>query len=214
MTLDELWFYLWTNHDIVQVQSGQHPSEMVKHMMRERKMMVTIVWNPQSFYLIDALPEDQKFQFGEVCNRVWRIAEPDFARVSSFMRRIHSLTPPERLSNFAWKIAWEWRHKCPTRAQENISHIMVIAFGDVDTIVTAVKKAPSISFASHSVYKSFKIRLNLDISEERLLRSIDFTRPMPQIIQLLCSKVLHGSKLQNMRLKLQIIDLKYYFSAK
>jgi hypothetical protein len=43
MTLNESWFYLWTSHEIVWVQAGQPPSERVKHMIEDRKMMVTIV---------------------------------------------------------------------------------------------------------------------------------------------------------------------------
>jgi hypothetical protein len=30
-------------------------------MIEDRKIMATIVWNPQGFYLIDALPKGQKF---------------------------------------------------------------------------------------------------------------------------------------------------------
>jgi hypothetical protein len=30
-------------------------------MIEDRKMKVTIIWNPQDFHLIDALPKDQKF---------------------------------------------------------------------------------------------------------------------------------------------------------
>jgi hypothetical protein len=37
-----------------------HPLK-VKHMIEDRKMMVTIVWNSQGFHLIDALPKSQKF---------------------------------------------------------------------------------------------------------------------------------------------------------
>jgi hypothetical protein len=61
MTLDESWFYLWTIHETVSVQAGQQPPESVKHMIGDRKMMITIVWNPQGFHLVDALPKGQKF---------------------------------------------------------------------------------------------------------------------------------------------------------
>jgi hypothetical protein len=60
MTLDESWFYLWTSHEIVWIQTGQPSPEMMKHMIVDRKMMVIIVWNPQDFHLIDALPKGQK----------------------------------------------------------------------------------------------------------------------------------------------------------
>jgi hypothetical protein len=35
--------------------------EMMKHMIGDRKMIITIIWNQQSFHLIDALPKGQKF---------------------------------------------------------------------------------------------------------------------------------------------------------
>jgi hypothetical protein len=41
--------------------SGQQPPERVKYMTGDRKMMVTIVWNPQGFHLVNALPKGQKF---------------------------------------------------------------------------------------------------------------------------------------------------------
>jgi hypothetical protein len=34
---------------------------MVKHMIWDRKMIVTIIWNLQGFHLVDALPKGQKF---------------------------------------------------------------------------------------------------------------------------------------------------------
>jgi hypothetical protein len=61
MTLNESWFYLSTSHEIVWLQADQEPPESVKHMIEDRKMMVTIVWNPQGFHLIDGLPNGQRF---------------------------------------------------------------------------------------------------------------------------------------------------------
>jgi hypothetical protein len=61
MTLDESWFYLWTKHEIVWLQAGQQPPDRVKHMIGDRKMMVTIVWNPHGFHFVDGLPKGQKF---------------------------------------------------------------------------------------------------------------------------------------------------------
>jgi histone-lysine N-methyltransferase SETMAR len=61
MTFDESWFHLWTNHETVLVQASQQPPETVKHMIGDRKMMITIVWNLQGFHLFDTLPKGQKF---------------------------------------------------------------------------------------------------------------------------------------------------------
>jgi histone-lysine N-methyltransferase SETMAR len=61
MTLDESWFYLCTSHEIVWLQTGQQPPDRVKHMIGDRKMMITIVWNLHGFHLVDGLPKGQKF---------------------------------------------------------------------------------------------------------------------------------------------------------
>jgi histone-lysine N-methyltransferase SETMAR len=61
MTLDESWFYLSISNEIVWLQADQEPPESVKHMIGDRKMMVTIVWNPQGLHLIDGLPKGQRF---------------------------------------------------------------------------------------------------------------------------------------------------------
>jgi histone-lysine N-methyltransferase SETMAR len=58
------------SYEIVWVQAGQQPPEGVKHMIGDRKMMVTIVWNPQGFHLVDALPKGQKFNANYYIDRI------------------------------------------------------------------------------------------------------------------------------------------------
>jgi hypothetical protein len=70
MTLNEFWFYLWTSHETVWVQAGQQHPERVKHKIGDHKMMVTIVWNPQCFNLVDALPKGQKFNANYYIDRI------------------------------------------------------------------------------------------------------------------------------------------------
>jgi transposase len=43
---------------------------MVKHMIGDRKMIITIVWNPQDFHLVDALPKGQKFNTNYYIDRI------------------------------------------------------------------------------------------------------------------------------------------------
>jgi hypothetical protein len=43
---------------------------MVKYMIGDRKMMITIVWNPQGFHLVDALPKGQKFNANYYIDRI------------------------------------------------------------------------------------------------------------------------------------------------
>jgi histone-lysine N-methyltransferase SETMAR len=70
MTLDESWFYLWTSHEIIWVQAGQQSPERVKHMLGDRKTMVTIIWNPQGSHLVDALAKGQKLNANEYIDRI------------------------------------------------------------------------------------------------------------------------------------------------
>jgi hypothetical protein len=109
MTLDESWFYLWTSHETVWIQAGEQSPEIVKHMIRDRKMMVTIVWNPQGFHLVDALPKGQKFNANYyidiILQPLLESRSTGRSQVSSFMRTMRDLTPFEKLSKFAGKIA-------------------------------------------------------------------------------------------------------------
>jgi histone-lysine N-methyltransferase SETMAR len=41
-------------------------------MIGERKMMVTIVWNPQGFHLVDVFPKGQKFKANYYIDRILR----------------------------------------------------------------------------------------------------------------------------------------------
>jgi hypothetical protein len=70
MTLDSSWFYLWTSHETLWIQASQQPPEMVKHMIGDLKMIVTIVWNPQGFHLVNALPKGQKFNANYYIDRI------------------------------------------------------------------------------------------------------------------------------------------------
>jgi hypothetical protein len=72
-------------------------------------MMVAIVWNPQDFHLVDALPKDQKFNANYYIDRIlqsllencstWR--GPDLI-IHADNARPHTA---QKLSNFAGKIA-------------------------------------------------------------------------------------------------------------
>jgi hypothetical protein len=42
--LDESWFYLSTDYEIIELPDGESFPEMEKHMIQARKMMVIIAW--------------------------------------------------------------------------------------------------------------------------------------------------------------------------
>jgi histone-lysine N-methyltransferase SETMAR len=45
----------------------------MKHMIRDRTMMVIIVWNPQGFHLVDRLPKGQKFNANYYIGRILQL---------------------------------------------------------------------------------------------------------------------------------------------
>jgi hypothetical protein len=58
VTLDESWFYLSTDYELIMNSSGYY--EMKKFPKENdtqfnRKFMLTIVWNPREFHLIKVL---------------------------------------------------------------------------------------------------------------------------------------------------------------
>jgi hypothetical protein len=70
MTLDESRFYLWTSQETFWVQAGSQPPERVKHTTGGRTLMIILVWNPQDFHLVDALPKGQKFNANYDIDRI------------------------------------------------------------------------------------------------------------------------------------------------
>jgi hypothetical protein len=61
MTLDESWFYFATSHELIWLQPGKAPPERPRHTIGDKKMMVTIAWNPLGFHLIEVLPKGMLF---------------------------------------------------------------------------------------------------------------------------------------------------------
>jgi hypothetical protein len=61
LILDESWFYLSTDYNSIWLQDGELPPERERKMINSKKLMVTIVWNPLGFHLIDVLPKGQTF---------------------------------------------------------------------------------------------------------------------------------------------------------
>jgi hypothetical protein len=61
ITLDESWFYLSTHHQQIWLRADQELPERVKHRIQDKKIMVTIAWNPLGFHLVEALPKGRNF---------------------------------------------------------------------------------------------------------------------------------------------------------
>jgi hypothetical protein len=50
-----------TDHEHIWLRPGEAPPEMARHTIQDRKIMVTIAWNPFGFSLIVALPKGRTF---------------------------------------------------------------------------------------------------------------------------------------------------------
>jgi len=61
IALDESWFYLSTDYESIWLPSGDTAPERERKMINSPKMMLTIVWNPHGFHVIDVLPKGYKF---------------------------------------------------------------------------------------------------------------------------------------------------------
>jgi hypothetical protein len=63
VTLDESWFYLNLNPDpeLIWLQPDGEIPERERPMIQSEKVMLTIVWNPSGFHLINVLPKGFKF---------------------------------------------------------------------------------------------------------------------------------------------------------
>jgi histone-lysine N-methyltransferase SETMAR len=61
VTLDELWFYFNTEHELIWLHPDEKIPERERRMIQSEKVMLTIVWNPSGFHLINILPKEFKF---------------------------------------------------------------------------------------------------------------------------------------------------------
>jgi hypothetical protein len=61
ITLDESWFDLSTDHEQIWLSADQELPERAKHTIHDKKIGVTIAWNPLGFQLVDALPRGRGF---------------------------------------------------------------------------------------------------------------------------------------------------------
>jgi hypothetical protein len=61
MTLDELWFYLNTDHESIWLPPDKKIPEREQHTVQSGKLMLTIVWHPTGFQVISILSNGIKF---------------------------------------------------------------------------------------------------------------------------------------------------------
>jgi hypothetical protein len=59
-TLDEAWFYFSNHLDWIWLPHDELPSSLPKHTIASQKLMMTAVWNPHGFHVIQSLPKGIK----------------------------------------------------------------------------------------------------------------------------------------------------------
>jgi hypothetical protein len=57
MIRDESWFYLHTDHGLIWTRLDAEIPERERHSVQSQKVMLTIVWNPGGFHLVNILPK-------------------------------------------------------------------------------------------------------------------------------------------------------------
>jgi histone-lysine N-methyltransferase SETMAR len=81
VTLDESWFYLSTDHEMIWLHSDEKVPERERHTIQSKILMLTIVWNPSGFHLINVLPNGCKFNASHFVTNIrgpvvdWRIVQ-------------------------------------------------------------------------------------------------------------------------------------------
>jgi AraC-like DNA-binding protein len=61
VTLDESWFCLHTDCELIWAQPDAEIPERERHTVQSQKVMRTIVWNPGGFHLVNILPKGFEF---------------------------------------------------------------------------------------------------------------------------------------------------------
>jgi hypothetical protein len=61
VTLDESWIYLFNEHDLMWTAPGEIVVDREQHTVQSPKFMLRIVWNPNGFHVLKAIPKWRKF---------------------------------------------------------------------------------------------------------------------------------------------------------
>jgi hypothetical protein len=63
-TLDESWFCLKVDQELIWFQWDEEIPERQQHTVQSDKVIAVIVWNPSGFHLIEFIPKGFKFNMG------------------------------------------------------------------------------------------------------------------------------------------------------
>jgi hypothetical protein len=64
VTLDELWTYLFSEHDLMWMDPGEIIVDRERHTVQSLKFMLTVMWNPIGFHVpcSESSPEGVQIQ--------------------------------------------------------------------------------------------------------------------------------------------------------
>jgi hypothetical protein len=61
VTLDELWIYLFSEHDLMWTVPGGTVVDRERHTVQSPKFVLTVVWNLTRFHVLKTLSKGRKF---------------------------------------------------------------------------------------------------------------------------------------------------------
>jgi hypothetical protein len=64
VTLDESWFEFSMNHERIWFAREEPVPDRERYIIQSQKIMITIIWNPNGFHVVTALPTGLKFNTG------------------------------------------------------------------------------------------------------------------------------------------------------
>jgi hypothetical protein len=70
ITLDESWFCLCTDHELISVAPGEMVPEREQRMIQSPKSMITVAWNTSGFHVLTALPNGAKSNASHYTNEI------------------------------------------------------------------------------------------------------------------------------------------------
>jgi hypothetical protein len=70
ITLDESWFYLCTDHELIWLAPREMVRERERHMIQSPKSMITAAWNTSGFHVLAALTKGAKFNASHYTNEM------------------------------------------------------------------------------------------------------------------------------------------------
>jgi hypothetical protein len=69
VTLDELWMYLFSEHDLMWMAPGEIVVDSERYTVQSPKFMLTVAWNPIGFHVpcSESAPEGVQIQCTILC---------------------------------------------------------------------------------------------------------------------------------------------------